>query len=118
VIVCGGHKELFYRTRVTDSSPLIPKVYIEIYLDRTSGISHPISQQDEQLKRSKDELQVAHEQDFQRGMGALSWSHDRSPNRRHGMPLLDEPSSCSMPKKCELFLRSFPLAKGRVRSMG
>jgi hypothetical protein len=31
--------------RVTDNSPLIPKVYIEIYLDMTSGNSHPTSQQ-------------------------------------------------------------------------
>jgi hypothetical protein len=33
------------------------------------------------------------------------------------MPLLEEPSSCSTLKKHELFLRSFPLVKGRVRSM-
>jgi hypothetical protein len=33
------------------------------------------------------------------------------------IPLLDEPSSCSTPKKRELSSRSFPLAKGRVRSM-
>jgi hypothetical protein len=32
---------------VTDSSPLIPEVYVEIYLNLTSGISHPISQQEE-----------------------------------------------------------------------
>jgi hypothetical protein len=50
---------VFYRTRVTDSSPLILEVYVEIYLDMTFGISHPISQQEEQPKRSEDELQVA-----------------------------------------------------------
>jgi hypothetical protein len=41
------NREVFCRTRVTDSSPLIPKVYVEIYVDRTSGISHPTSQQEE-----------------------------------------------------------------------
>jgi hypothetical protein len=40
VVVCGGHREVFCQTRVTDSSPLVPEVYVEIYLDRTSGISH------------------------------------------------------------------------------
>jgi hypothetical protein len=60
-------------------------------------------------------------------MGALSSSHDRSLNRRHGrlgstvgchkklrsilIPLLEEPSSCSTLKKRELSLRSFLLAK-------
>jgi hypothetical protein len=83
VVVCGGHKEVFYRTWVTDSSPLVPEVYVKIYLDRTSGISHPASQQEEQPKRSKDELQAAHRRDFRRGMGALSWSYDRSPNHWH-----------------------------------
>jgi hypothetical protein len=39
VVVTG----MFCRTRVTDSSPLIPEVYVEIYLNRTSGISHPTS---------------------------------------------------------------------------
>jgi hypothetical protein len=43
MVVCGGHREVFYQTRVTDSSPLVPEVYIKIYLDRTSGISHLIS---------------------------------------------------------------------------
>jgi hypothetical protein len=38
---------VFCWTQVTDSSPLIPEVYAEIYLDGTSGISHPISQQEE-----------------------------------------------------------------------
>jgi hypothetical protein len=38
-------------------------------------------------------------------------------DKEHIDALLEEPSSCSMPMKCELFLRSFPLAKGRVRSM-
>jgi hypothetical protein len=33
------------------------------------------------------------------------------------IPLLEEPSSCSMLKKSELSSGSFPLAKGRVRSM-
>jgi hypothetical protein len=47
VVVCAGHKDVFCRTQVTDSSPLVPEVYVEIYLDRTSGISHPISQQEE-----------------------------------------------------------------------
>jgi hypothetical protein len=40
VVICGGHKEVFCRTRVTNSSPLVPKVYVEIYLNKTSGISH------------------------------------------------------------------------------
>jgi hypothetical protein len=62
--------EVFCRPRLTDSSPLIPEVYVKIYLDRTSGISHPTSQQEEQLKRSKDEFQSACGQDFHRGMGA------------------------------------------------
>jgi hypothetical protein len=53
--ICGGHREVFCRTRVTDSSPLIPEVYIEVYLDRTSGISHPTSRQEEQPKRSEEE---------------------------------------------------------------
>jgi hypothetical protein len=47
MVVCGGHREVFCRTQVTDSSPLIPKVYVEIYLDNTSGSSHPTSQQEE-----------------------------------------------------------------------
>jgi hypothetical protein len=47
VAVCGGHKEVFCQTQVTDSSPLIPKVYVEINLDGTSGISHLTSQQEE-----------------------------------------------------------------------
>jgi hypothetical protein len=47
MVVCGDHREVFHRTQVTDSSPLIPEVYIEIYLDRTFGISHPTSQQEE-----------------------------------------------------------------------
>jgi hypothetical protein len=59
VVVCGGHREVFCQTQVTDNSPLVPKVYAKIYLDETSGISHPTSQQEEQLKRSEDELQVA-----------------------------------------------------------
>jgi hypothetical protein len=59
MVVCGGHKKVFYQTRVTDSSPLILEVYVEIYLDMAFGISHPISQQEEQPKRSEDELQVA-----------------------------------------------------------
>jgi hypothetical protein len=59
VVVCGGHREVFCQTRVTDSSPLVPEVYVEIYLDSTFGISHPTSQQEERLKRSEDELQSA-----------------------------------------------------------
>jgi hypothetical protein len=47
MVVCGGHREVFCRTQVTNSSPLIPKVYVEIYLDNTSGSSHPTSQQEE-----------------------------------------------------------------------
>jgi hypothetical protein len=47
MIVCGGHMEVFCRTRITDTSPLVPEVYIEIYLDRTSVISHLTSQQEE-----------------------------------------------------------------------
>jgi hypothetical protein len=47
VVVCGSPNEVFCQTQVTDSSPLIPEVYIEIYLDETSGISHPTSQQEE-----------------------------------------------------------------------
>jgi hypothetical protein len=84
MVVCGGHREVFCRTQVTDSSPLIPEVYVEIYLDRTSRTSHLTSRQEEQLKRSEDELQSAYGRDFHRGMEGLSWSHDRSPNRRHG----------------------------------
>jgi hypothetical protein len=82
VVVCGGHREVFCWTRVTDSSPLIPKVYVKIDLDMTFGISHPTSQSEEQPKRSEDKLQSAYGRDFHRGMGALSWSHDRSPNHR------------------------------------
>jgi hypothetical protein len=59
VVVCGVHREVFCQTQVTDSSPLVPEVYVEIYLDRTFGISHPTSQQVEQPKRSEDELQSA-----------------------------------------------------------
>jgi hypothetical protein len=33
---------------------------------------------------SEDELQAACGRDSRRGMGALSWFHDRSPNHRHG----------------------------------
>jgi hypothetical protein len=47
VVVCGGRKEVFCRTQVIDSSPLIPEVYVEIYLDGTSEISYPTSQQEE-----------------------------------------------------------------------
>jgi hypothetical protein len=47
VVVCGSHREVFCQTQVTDSSPLIPEVYVEIYLDGTSGIFDPISQQEE-----------------------------------------------------------------------
>jgi hypothetical protein len=47
MVVCSGHREVFCQTQVTDSSPLILEVYIEIYLDGTSRISHPISQQEE-----------------------------------------------------------------------
>jgi hypothetical protein len=47
MVVCGGHREVFFQTHVTDSSPLIPEVYVEIYLDGTSRISHPTSQQEE-----------------------------------------------------------------------
>jgi hypothetical protein len=36
---------VFCRTWVIDSSPLVPEIYIKIYLDITSGISHPIYQQ-------------------------------------------------------------------------
>jgi hypothetical protein len=64
VVVCGGHREVFCCTQVTDSSPLAPKVYVEIYLDRTSGMSHPASQQEEQPKRSEDELQAACGREF------------------------------------------------------
>jgi hypothetical protein len=64
VVVCGGHRDVFCRIRVTDSSPLIPKVYVEIYLDRTYGISHLTSQQEGQLKRSEDELQSTCGRDF------------------------------------------------------
>jgi hypothetical protein len=64
VVVCGGHREVFCRTQVTDSSPLVPEVYVEIYLDRTFGTSHPTSQQGEQPKRSEDEVQAACGGDF------------------------------------------------------
>jgi hypothetical protein len=84
MVVCGGHREVFCQTRVTDSSPLVYEVYVEIYLDRTSGISHPTSQREEQLRRSEGELESACGLDFRRGMGVLSWSHDRSANCRHG----------------------------------
>jgi hypothetical protein len=47
MVGCGGHKEMFCRIQATNSSPLISEVYIEIYLNETSGISHPISQQEE-----------------------------------------------------------------------
>jgi hypothetical protein len=60
MVVCGGHMEVFCRTQVTDRSPLVPEVYVEIYLDSTSGIFQPISQQDEQPKRFEDELQPAY----------------------------------------------------------
>jgi hypothetical protein len=68
--------EVFCWTRVTDRLPLIPEVYVEIYLDGTSGISDPTSQQEGQPKRFEDELQSAYGRDFHQGMGALSWSHD------------------------------------------
>jgi hypothetical protein len=45
MVVCGGHKEVFCQTWVIDSPPLVPEVYVEIYLDRTSGVSHLTSQQ-------------------------------------------------------------------------
>jgi hypothetical protein len=44
MVVYGGHGEVLCRARVTDSSPLVPEIYVEIYLDRTSGISHLTSQ--------------------------------------------------------------------------
>jgi hypothetical protein len=47
MIVCAGHREVFCQTRVIDNSPLVLEVYVEIYLDRTFGISHPRSQQEE-----------------------------------------------------------------------
>jgi hypothetical protein len=47
MVVCGGHRKVFCRTRITDGSPLIPEVYVKIYLDMTSRISHLISQQEE-----------------------------------------------------------------------
>jgi hypothetical protein len=47
MVVCGGYREVICRTQVTDSSPLILEVYVEIYLDMTSRISHPTSQQEE-----------------------------------------------------------------------
>jgi hypothetical protein len=47
MVACGGQREVFCRTQVTDSSPLIPEVYVEIYLDRSSRISHPTSHQEE-----------------------------------------------------------------------
>jgi hypothetical protein len=59
VVVYGGDREVFCQTQVTDSSPLVPEVYVEIYLDKTSGTFHSRSQQEGQLKRSEDELQVA-----------------------------------------------------------
>jgi hypothetical protein len=59
VVVCCGHREVFCRTRVTDNSPLIPEVYVEFYLDRTSRISNLTSHQEKQPKRSEDELQSA-----------------------------------------------------------
>jgi hypothetical protein len=58
MVVCGGHREVFCQFRVTDSSPLIFEVYVEIYLDGTSRISHLTNQQEEQPKRSRDELQL------------------------------------------------------------
>jgi hypothetical protein len=39
--------EVFCRTQVTDSSPLVFEVYVEIYLDKTSMISHSTRQQEE-----------------------------------------------------------------------
>jgi hypothetical protein len=47
MVVCGGHREVFCWTQVTDSSPLIPEVYAEIYLYGTFRISDPTSQQEE-----------------------------------------------------------------------
>jgi hypothetical protein len=47
MVVYGGHRDVFCRTRVTDSSPLVLEVYVKIYLDSTSRISHLISQQEE-----------------------------------------------------------------------
>jgi hypothetical protein len=47
VVVCGGHREVFGQTEVTDSSPLILEVYVEIYLYGTSEISHPTSRHEE-----------------------------------------------------------------------
>jgi hypothetical protein len=64
VVVYGGHREVYCQTQVTDISPLILEVYVKIYLDGTSGISHLTSQQEEKPKRSEDELQAVCRQDF------------------------------------------------------
>jgi hypothetical protein len=47
MVVCDGHGKVFCWTQVTDSSPLVSEVYVEIYLDGTSGISHPTSRSKE-----------------------------------------------------------------------
>jgi hypothetical protein len=47
MVICGGYREVFCQTQVTDSSPLVLEVCVEIYLDKTSGISHLTSQQEE-----------------------------------------------------------------------
>jgi hypothetical protein len=40
MFVCGLHREDFVWTRATDIPPLLQEVYIEIFLDISSGSSH------------------------------------------------------------------------------
>jgi hypothetical protein len=58
VLVCGLHREDFIRTRAIDNPPLLPEVYIEILLDKTSRSSHLTSSREEQPQKSEDELQA------------------------------------------------------------
>jgi hypothetical protein len=62
VVVCGGHREVFCQTQVTDSSPLIPEVYIKIYLDRTSGfLIQQVSKKSNQMDPRMSSKQLADE---------------------------------------------------------
>jgi hypothetical protein len=56
--MCGLHREDFVQTQAIDNPPLLWEVYIEILLDITSGSSHLTSPQEEQPKKSEDELQA------------------------------------------------------------
>jgi hypothetical protein len=137
MVVCGGHREVFCQTRVTDSSPLIPEVYVEIYLDKTSRISHrqvskksnrrdlrmifnqlvdePFAQASERYHGLMTDLPTASMEDWEFTKGFYCRLSQEA--NEHIDTLLEEHSLCSTLKKYVLSSRSFLLAKGRVRSM-